>query len=156
MCFLPLLQVHTLVFRPLNILSPPPPTKINKWGKKKSLHLPRFVKPIHCNNRMEINGQILSCSQQLSSIKIHPAAWPLSTDRALCWLTQFLLDWQWAGNSWGVGKPQPCLLLPSQAAAELLCGLPNCLPFQGFRPITISHPGWRTSFGKASYMPTAV
>lgn len=95
MCFLPLLQIHIPVFRPPNILSPPPPKKINK-SEKKSLPFPKFVKPIHCNNRMEINGQIL-CSQQLSSIKIHPAAWPLSTDQALCMLTQFLLDWQRAG-----------------------------------------------------------
>lgn len=61
-------------------------------------------KPIHCNNRTEINGQILSCNRQLSSIKIHPVAWPLSIDLTLGWLTQFpLASWQ-TGNLPGCGK----------------------------------------------------
>lgn len=120
-------------------------------------------KTIHCNNRVEINGHILSCNHQLSSIKIHPAAWPLSTDLTLCWLTQFPWALQKAGNSWGVGKPQTCLLLPgpgscrAPARAARLAAHPPWGPWSwGAPPASpwCSQPG-RPCFGN-SFLPTVV
>lgn len=193
MYFSPQLQDHTPVFGSPSTPSPPTPpppffffllkhyclspgysmkvkgfTPLENHNTAIDHALNLAYKPIHCNNRMEINGQILSCNHQLSSIKIRPAAWPLSTDPTLRWLTQFPLALRQAGNSWGVGKPQQCLLLPrprSRKAGAQAARLAACLPAREapgpgvFLPdshITMLQPAWKTSLWKPSFLPTVV
>lgn len=126
-------------------------------------HAPNLAyKPIHRNNGMEINGQILSCNHQLRSIKTHPAAWPLSTDRTRCWLTQFPSALQQAEKSWSVKKTQPCLLLPwPGCASELVLRLLGCLPAHRVPPRHHFAACWDDfegfgGFWKASSLPTVV
>lgn len=129
MCFLPLLQVHTLVFRPLNILSPPPPTKINKWEKKNHCICPGLLNLFTVTTEWKLMARSSAAANSLAPLKstLQPDPWAL-TELCAGWHSFY-----WIGSEQEIAgvweSPSLASFYPVRLLLSCCVGCPNaCLP----------------------------